>query len=235
LVTGGSSGIGLAVARALLEDGYGVTICSRNAERVETAGAELGSAGEVHGVVADVSVRADVERLVGAHTERFGRLDVLVNNAGTVALGSVGGTPVEQLDEAFAGNVRSTWLMSASAGPLLRAAGEEHGQAVLVTVSSILGRYGQSITAAYSASKAALFALTQAIHHELVGSGVRATTLAPAFVATPMTEPLAHLDRDGMIRPEDVAETVRYLTRLSPTCSVPEIRLYRPVDHLLPM
>jgi NAD(P)-dependent dehydrogenase (short-subunit alcohol dehydrogenase family) len=233
LVTGGSSGIGLAVARILIDDGFGVTICARTAERLAEAEAELASHGDVHAVVADVADEIAVDRLIQSHQERFDRLDLLVNNAGSVTIGTVSTGGVAPLDDQLASNVRPAWMVTAASTPLLKKAGAEHGQATVVTVSSILGRYGQAIMAAYSTSKAALFALTQAIHDELAASGVRATTVAPAYVATPMTEPLAHLDRDGMIRPEDVAETVRYLARLGRTCVVPEIHLLRPVDRLL--
>lgn len=233
LVTGASTGIGRAIAHTLLEDGYAVTICSRTPERIEAAGTELAAVGEVNVIAADVSRAEDVQRLVAGHEERFGRLDVLVNNAGTVVAGALSAAPVEELDASMAANVRSNWLVTAAAIPMLKAAGEEHGQALLVTTSSILGRYGQWFVPAYSASKAALFALSQAVQQELADSGVRVTTLAPAYVATPMTEPLQHLDRDKLIRPEDVAEAVRFLTRLSRNCVVPEIQMLRPEDHLL--
>lgn len=233
LITGGTSGIGLAVARALLDDGYGVTICSRSTERVANAQADLVAHGQVHPVVADVSLSHDVDHLLTEHTDRFGRLDVLVNNAGSATIGTVTTAPVDQLDESIASHVRSNWLVTAAASPLLRKAGEEHGRAVVVTISSVLGRYGQSITAAYSTAKAALFALSQAVHDELAAHGVRATVIAPAYVATPMTEPLTHLDRDGMILPDDIAEAVRFLTRLSPTAAVPEIQVLRSTDRLL--
>lgn len=232
LVTGASTGIGHAIARALLEDGYGVTICSRTAERLDAAAAELSAHGDVYAVRADVSDADQVNNLIAAHRQRFGRLDVLVNNAGTAVGGPLSAAPVEHLDAQIASNLRSNWLVTAAAIPLLEAAGRGHGRALVVTSSSILGRYGQARTPAYSASKAALFALSQSVHQELAGSGVRVTTLAPAYVETPMTEPLP-LDRETLIRPEDVAEAVRFLTRLSANCAVPEIQMLRREDRFL--
>jgi NAD(P)-dependent dehydrogenase (short-subunit alcohol dehydrogenase family) len=233
LVTGASTGIGHAIAQTLLEDGYGVTICSRTPERIEAAAAELAAHGDVLAVTADVSDEADVARLLDAHEQRFGRLDVLVNNAGAGAAGPLTQTPVAQLDATLASNVRSAWLVSAAATPLLRAAGAEHGRALIATTASVLGRYAQAWSPAYSASKAALFALSQSLQHELAGAGVRATVIAPAYVATPMTAPLERLNPDDLITPQDVAEVVRFLTRLSRTATVPEVQLLGPSDHLL--
>lgn len=233
LVTGGSSGIGLAVARTLLDDGNDVTICGRDSGRLDEAAALLASHGEVQAVVADVTDQVSVDRLVRLHRERFGRLDTLISAAGAVGLGGVTSSPVEDLDSMFSANVRSSWMVVRAAHELLRAAGQEHGRAVVVTVGSVLGRHGNALTAAYSTTKAALFGFSQALHDELAESGVRVTTIAPAFVATPMTEPLADLDRAAMIRPDDVGEAVRFLTRLSSSCSIPEIMMLRTEDRFL--
>ncbi len=233
LVTGGSSGIGGAVAAMLLADGYGVTICGRNSERLEESAARLGVLGDLQAVRADVTDENDVAELIRRHAERFGRLDVLVASAGAVDLGGVGNGDVGSLDAMLEANVRSTWRLIGAANPLLCEAGNEHGAALVVAVGSVLGRYGKAVTAGYSTSKGAVFALMQAVHDELSDRGVRATTIAPAFVSTPMTEPLAHLDREAMIAPDDVAEAVRFLTRLGPTCSVPEILMLQSHDRLL--
>lgn len=91
-------------------------------------------------------------------------------------------------------------------------------------------RYGNDIR---TIGAATVFAMTQVAHDELSERGVRATTIAPAFVATPMTEPRARLDRGAMIAPCDVGETARYLTRLGPTSSVPEILMLQTKDRLL--
>lgn len=233
LVTGGSSGIGRAVAAALLSDGWAVTICGRSAERLDAAATALGSADDVFPVVADVTQSSDVSSLLESHERRFGRLDALVLSAGAVDLGGIGDGSVDRLDAMMEVNVRSSWRLIGAATPLLTAAGAEHGAALIVAIGSILGRYPKSLTAAYSLSKAAVFAMTQVAHDELSERGVRATTIAPAFVATPMTEPLGHLDRDAMIAPEDIGETVRYLTRLGPTSCVPEILMLQTHDRLL--
>ncbi len=181
----------------------------------------------------DTTDREDVASLIDHHVARFGSLGVLVNGAGSVGLGGVADADVTELDRLLEQNVRATWLVTQTAIPHLRAAAARSGSASIITIGSILGRHGSGAVAAYSASKAALFGLMQAVHDELADERVRATTIAPAFVATPMTEPLAHLDRSEMIQPGDVAETVRYLTRLSGTCAVPEVLLLRTADRLL--
>ncbi len=233
LVTGASTGIGYAIAEMLLKDGHDVTICGRDPERLAAAEARLRPWGDVHAVAADVTDHADIRRLVGEHAARYGRLDVLVNNAGVVTVGPVSTAPIDQLDHAIASNVRAHWLVIAETIPLLTEAGREHGRALVVNTSSILGRYPQPNTPAYSASKAALIALSHAVQQELAESGVRVTTLAPAFVATPMTSGIPHLRNEDLIAPADLAEAVRFLTRLSPNAVVPEIQLFGSRDRLL--
>ena len=117
---------------------------------------------------------------------------------------------------------------------MLKLAGGEHGRALVVNTSSILGRYARANTPAYSSSKAALFALSQSVQQELADSGVRVTTLAPAFVATPMTAAIPHLKPEELIEPQDLAEAVRFLTRLGPNAVVPEIQFLGVRDRLLP-
>lgn len=233
LVTGGSSGIGRAIAQALLEDGYSLTICGRDEEQLRVATRELERFGAVEAIGADVSSPEDVEQLLGAHRQRFGTLDVLVNNAGLAAAGPLSSAPVHQLEQQLRANLATTWMVTAASIPLLLEAGTRHGRALVVNVASIAGRYAAGIVPAYSAAKAGVLALSQAAHDELASKGVRVTGLAPAFVATRMTEPLP-LERDTMISPEDVAEAVRFLARLSANCAVPELLMLRTSDRLLP-
>ncbi len=231
LVTGASTGIGRAVAEALLDDGYGVTICARTPDKLDQAAGELAEHGDVQALVADVGKDEDVTRLLDAHRERFGRLDVLMNNAGVLDGGPLGETPIDQLDALVANNVRSFWLVTTAALPLLKQAGAEHGCALIVTMASIIGHFAQAGTPAYSATKAALIALSQSVHEQLAESGVSATTIAPGFVASP-TSAIFPVPPEEMIQPRDIAETVRYLTRLGSNCCIPEIKIVRPVDRM---
>jgi NAD(P)-dependent dehydrogenase (short-subunit alcohol dehydrogenase family) len=116
LVTGGTSGIGLAIARVLKEDGHDVTISSRRPAKVQAASDELG----VHAVVADISKEEDCERLVAEHRARFGRLDVLVNSAGTGIRGRYEDLSVKQFDLQYAVNVRGLFIVTKLCLPLLK-------------------------------------------------------------------------------------------------------------------
>lgn len=230
LVTGASSGIGLAIARLLGEEGYGLTVCARRPEKLERAAAELREAGfEVEAVAANVAEEDDVRRAFATHRERWGRLDALVNNAG-VGIGS----PIDQirtkhLDMQLAVNLRALVLATREALPLLREAGAEHGKALIVNTASIAGKGGQAWLSVYAATKAAVINFTQSTQREAGAAGIQCTALAPGFVDTAMTEFIRkHVPPEKMIRPSDVAEAVRFLLATSPNCHVPEIIFSRP-------
>ena len=217
LVTGGSSGIGLAIARALREDGYELTLGSRTAAKVEAAAAEL----DALAVAADVSREEDCTRLVDAHAERFGRLDVLVNSAGIGIAGRIEDLATKHVDLQLDVNLRGLMLVTRAALPLLR---ESRG--LIVNLSSIAGTIPAPVLPVYGATKAAVISFTRSLNADLDGDGVRATALCPGFVDTPMAS-YAGLTADEMIRPEDCAEIVRLLLRLSPRARIPEIVVER--------
>ena len=162
LITGGSSGIGLAVARALGEDGYGVTIAARRPDKLEQAAAELRDAGiDVLHVAANMAEEDDIKRMVEAHRERFGRLDVLMNNAGLGIGGPIEALETKKLDMQLDVNLRAVYLTTREAIPMLKEAGNDGG-AMIVNTASIAGKRPQGWLAAYSATKAAVIALTEA-------------------------------------------------------------------------
>jgi NAD(P)-dependent dehydrogenase (short-subunit alcohol dehydrogenase family) len=217
LVTGGSSGIGLAIARMLREEGFGLTLVSRRADRVEAAAAELGAAS----VAANLAEAEGCTRAVAEHRERFGRLDVLVNSAGVGVAGRIEDLPVKHLDLQLDVNLRGLFLVTQAAIPLLR---ESRGW--IVNVASIAGTIPSPGLATYGATKAAVIALTRSLNAELHDDGVRAITVCPGFVDTPMAQ-WSGLEHDEMIRPEDCAEIVRMCLRLSPTARVPQVVVER--------
>jgi NAD(P)-dependent dehydrogenase (short-subunit alcohol dehydrogenase family) len=225
LVTGGSSGIGLAIAQALGEDGYDVTISARRPEKLEEAADELRSGGlDVHSVAANVADEEEIERLLGSHRDRFGRLDVLVNNAGVGVGQTVAEAVTKHVDMQIAVNLRSAILATRAAIPMLKEAGAEHGKALIVNTASIAGKSGEGWLSVYSATKAGLIGFSEASQKELGGDGIQVTAFCPAFVDTPMTEwARGSVDPAEMIRPEDIAEAVRFLLRTSRYCLVPEI------------
>ena len=234
LVSGGSSGIGMAIARALGEDGYGVTVSSRRSEKLEAAATELRDAGiEVEAVTANAVEEDDVVGMVAAHRERFGRLDVLVNNAGMGIGGPLESYKTKALDMQLAVNLRSYVIATREALPLLKRAGDEHGKALIANTASIAGKSGQGWIAVYSATKAGVIGLSQATQKEVGSDGIQVTALCPGFVDTPMTEwARGEVDQGDMIRPEDIAESVRFLLRTSKSCVVPEIVFARPSESL---
>jgi NAD(P)-dependent dehydrogenase (short-subunit alcohol dehydrogenase family) len=234
IVTGASSGIGLAIARMLGEEGYGVTMAARRPEKLEGAVAELSEAGfDLHGVAANVSDEQEIQKVVTAHRERYGRLDVLVNNAGVGIGAPLAEIVTKRLDMQLDVNLRSIVLFYRECVELLRAAGAEHRNALVVNTSSISGKRAEAWLSVYSASKHGVVGWTEAMNKELGADGIKSTALCPAFVDTPMTDFIkGEVKPEEMIRSEDIAEAVRYLLRVSPACVVPEMMFVRPGDAL---
>ena len=217
LITGGSSGIGLAIARMLRDEGYALTLASRRAEKVQAAAEELGA----FAVAADVGDADACARLVAEHRERFGRLDVLVNSAGVGIAGTVEHLPAKHFDLQLGVNLRGLFLVTQAAIPLLR---DSHG--LIVNLASIAGTLPTPGLATYGATKAAVISLTRSLNEELDGDGVRAIAICPGFVDTPMAE-WSGLAGEEMIRPEDCAEVVRLCLRLSPHARIPQVVIER--------
>ena len=217
IVTGGSSGIGLAIARALSEEGFELTLVSRRREKIEPAAAELGATA----IAANMADEADCERVVAEHRERCGRLDVLVNSAGVGIAGRVEELPTKHWDMQMSVNLRGLFIVTRAAIPLLR---ESRG--LIVNLASIAGTIPTPGLAAYGASKAAVISLTHSLNRELDADGVRAVAICPGFVDTPMAE-WSGLPGEEMIQPEDCAEVVRMLLRLSPHARIPQVVIER--------
>jgi NAD(P)-dependent dehydrogenase (short-subunit alcohol dehydrogenase family) len=234
IVTGASSGIGLAIARMLGEEGHGLTVASRRPEKLESAAAELVDAGyDVQQVAGDMGSEDVIKQVVDAHRGRFGRLDVLVNNAGVGIGAAVNEIQTKFLDMQLAVNLRSVVLFYRECNELLKAAGTEHRNALVVNTSSIAGKSGQAWLSVYSAAKHGIVGFTQAMNKELNDAGIKSCALCPGFVDTAMTDFVkGSVSAEEMIRPEDVAEAVRMLLRVSPACVIPEVIFQRPGESL---
>jgi 3-oxoacyl-[acyl-carrier protein] reductase len=222
LVTGASRGIGRAVAQQLAAAGVGLGLASRS-------GDDLG----LDGVVArpcDVRNPADLEAIVSETVDRFGRLDILVANAGVGAYGPFLELSPEHLEEMIDVNVKGTLYAVRAALPLLI----ESGEADLVTVASEAGRRGLPLEAVYCASKFAQVGFTRAMDHELREHGVRCTNICPGGVATDFamgrgrTPEMPELA--GMMSPEDVAEVVLFAVTRPRTHRILETA-FRPVTE----
>jgi NADP-dependent 3-hydroxy acid dehydrogenase YdfG len=206
LVTGASRGIGAAAARALAAEGVSLALASRS-------GDDLGLPGAV-ARPCDVRTQADLEAIVSETVERFGRLDIVVANAGVGAYGSFLDLPPEQLEEMIDVNVKGTLYAARAALPHLIASGEGD----FVTLASEAGRRGLPYEAVYCSSKFAQVGFTRALDHELREQGVRCTNVCPGGVATDFamgrgrTPEMPELAE--MMTAEDVAEVVVFvLTR----------------------
>jgi NAD(P)-dependent dehydrogenase (short-subunit alcohol dehydrogenase family) len=234
LVTGASSGIGLAIAHMLGEEGYALTVAARRPEKLEGAADELRAKGyDVEHVAGNLGDEDVIKSVVAAHRERYGRLDVLVNNAGVGIGAPVADIQTKFLDMQINTNFRSIPLFYRECIDMLRAAGAEHRNALVVNTSSISGKYGQAWLSVYSATKFAVVGWTQAMYKELASEGIKSTALCPAFVDTPMTDFVkGQVQAQDMITPQDIAESVRLLLKVSPACIIPEIQFIRPSEDL---
>jgi 3-oxoacyl-[acyl-carrier protein] reductase len=217
IVTGGSRGIGLASARLLAEGGASVVVSGRDAARLEAATRELEATGAaVLGVAADAVRREDVERLVEAARERFGRLDVLVNNAGMTRDQLLVRMKDDDWDQVLATNLRGVFLMTRAVGKVMMR--QRSGR--IINISSTAGAMGNAGQVNYSAAKAGVIGLTKAAARELAHWNILVNAVAPGLIETDMTASLpaeareallgqVPLKRIGVAR--DVAEVVRFL------------------------
>jgi NAD(P)-dependent dehydrogenase (short-subunit alcohol dehydrogenase family) len=234
IVTGASSGIGLAIARMLGEEGYSITMAARRPEKLEDATAGLAADGfDVQAIAANVAEEAEIQKVVTGHRDRFGRLDVLVNNAGIGIGATLGEIQTKRLDMQLDINLRSIILFYRESLQMLQAAAQEHKNVLVVNTASIAGKRGEGWLSVYAAAKHGVVGWTQSMNRELAPQGIKSTALCPAFVDTPMTDFVKeNVAPEDMIRPEDIAEAVRYLLRVSPVCVVPEMMFIRPGDQL---
>jgi NAD(P)-dependent dehydrogenase (short-subunit alcohol dehydrogenase family) len=234
IVTGASSGIGLAIAKVLGEEGYALTVAARRPEKLEAAAEQLKGDGiDLQAIAASLGEEDEVKKVVAAHRDRYGRLDVLVNNAGVGVGAPVAEIVTKRLDMQLDINLRSIMLFYRECIDMLRAAAGEHKSALVVNTSSISGKHGEAWLSVYSASKHGVVGWTEAMNKELGAEGIKSTALCPAFVDTPMTDFVKeHVAAEDMIRPEDIAESVRFLLRVSPACVVPELMFVRPGEAL---
>lgn len=230
IVTGASSGIGLAVARMLAQEDHAVTLIARRPEKLEAAYEGLRSEGlEVQRVAADVGSEDDVVRAVAAHRDAYGRLDVLMNNAGVGIGAPIGELSTKRMDIQLNTNLRSIPLFYRECLAMLTAAGAQHRNALVVNTASIAGKHGQGWLSIYSATKFGVIGFTEAMNAELGALGVKSTALCPAWVDTAMTDFIKEqVPPEAMIQTADIVASVRMLLSLSPGCLIPEIVLRSP-------
>jgi short-subunit dehydrogenase len=230
IVTGASRGIGLALAEALGERGYGLTISARKPDTLEQTALELRGKGfEVEYLAANMGDEEAIREVVQLHRNHYGRLDVLVNNAGVGIGGQAGEQQTKFVDLQLGVNLRAIVLLYRDCLEMLRAAGAEHRSALVVNLASIAGKSPQPWLSVYSATKAAVIAYSQAMNKELNADGIKSVAFCPGFVDTDMTDFVkGTVAPEDMLRPSDIAEALRFMLNVSPACVIPEIIFQRP-------
>jgi 3-oxoacyl-[acyl-carrier protein] reductase len=218
LVTGGTQGIGYAIAEDFLRQGAVVAITGRDKAKAEAAAAKLSAAtgGRCLGYGADQGKAADVEALFSALQADAGRLDILVNNAGITRDGLAMRMSEEDWDAVLDTNLKGAFLCSkAACRPLLKAKG-----GVIIFVASVVGVEGNAGQANYASAKAGMIGLAKSLSKELASRNVRVNVVAPGFINTAMTEQITEEQKkplNDMIalghfgEPEDIARACRYL------------------------
>lgn len=234
IVTGASRGIGRAIADTLAADGYDLTITARRPGTLEEMADSLRSGGHnVEHVVGNLADEDAIREVVRRHRERFGRLDVLVNNAGVGIGAAAGEHQTKFIDLQLGVNLRSIILFYRESVELLRQAGAEHRNALVVNMASMAAKSPQPWLSVYAATKAAVVAYTQAMNGELSGDGVKSVAFCPGFVDTDMSDFIKdQIPAEEMLSTSDVTEAVRFLLRVSPACVVPEIIFGRPAESV---
>jgi NAD(P)-dependent dehydrogenase (short-subunit alcohol dehydrogenase family) len=234
IVTGGSGGIGLAIAEVLGEEGHALTVVSRRAEKLGPAADGLRGKGyDVQDIAANMGDEDAIKDVVARHRDRYGRLDVLVNNAGIGIGASLADITTKGVDMQLSVNLRSIILFYRECLELLQAAAAERGTAVVVNMSSLAGKSGQAWLSVYSAVKHGVVGWTQAMNKELAPQGIKSTALCPGFVDTAMTDFIKDTVKpEEMIRASDIAETVRLLLHVSRHALIPEVMYLRPGEQL---
>jgi len=234
IITGGSRGIGFALAEALGEEGYGLTLTARQPDTLHSAAQQMSERGfAVEHLAADMSDADAIADVVARHRERFGRLDVLVNNAGVGFGATVTEHRVKHVDLQLDVNVRAIVLFYKECSELLLEAGKEHRNALVVNMASLAGKSPQPWFSVYSATKAAVVAYSRAMNKELSPDGVKSVAFCPGFVDTDMSEVIKQqIPAEDMLRTGDIVEALRFLLRVSPACVVPEIIFERPGEAI---
>jgi NAD(P)-dependent dehydrogenase (short-subunit alcohol dehydrogenase family) len=187
LITGGTRGIGLAIAKGFLESGANVTIASRKQENIDTAVTELGNPEKVLGVAAHVGRGEDRERMIGAAEDRFGTINVLVNNAGTNPFyGSIADAEEWAWDKTMDVNLKAPYMLSVGLGKKMMAS----GGGAIINIASVAGLHASTNQGIYSVTKCALIMLTKVLARDMGHGGVRANAILPGLIKTDLSRAL---------------------------------------------
>ena len=224
LVTGAGSGIGRAIALKLARMGMNIVLCGRREEKLWAVAEETRRPEDMVVIAGDLTDEAHLTCCIAITRARFGRLDVLVNNAGMALNRPFAETSTEEFDRIMTINARTPFLLTREALPLLKAS----DRATVINIGSVTSYTGYADQAAYSASKHALLGMTRALAKEVYQDGIRVHLIAPGGVDTDMVRiARPDLNTDGMIQAQEVAEAAAYLIQQRGNAVVDEIRLHR--------
>jgi 3-oxoacyl-[acyl-carrier protein] reductase len=227
VVTGGSTGIGRAIATRLAGEGCRVAVCARSEDTLREAEAAIRAAGgEALAVAADVGREDEVARLRDEVATKLGPASILVNNAGIGVFGSILDLGTADYDRVFDTNVKGVFLCTRAFAPDM----VEAGDGVIVNVASLAGKNSFAGGSIYAASKHAVLGMSKCAMLDLRSKGVRVLAICPGSVATPFFDGTGHTpDPEKVLGAEDVAETVLHAVRMSDRGTLSEIEI-RPVD-----
>lgn len=225
IVTGGSRGIGRAIAVSLADEGAAVVLAARSREKLAEAAQAVRRAGGTAEVVeTEMASEESIRELVRRTQERFGGLDILINNAGITHSSPLEETRTEDLDRCWTINARGPFLLCREALPLLRKA--EVG--TIVNISSVVGVKGYPLQSAYTASKHALRGMTISLAEELRGTNIRVHVVCPGGVDTDLVQQVRpDINKDELIGADEVAELVLYLVTHKGNAVVDELHIRR--------
>lgn len=216
VVTGSSRGIGLAIAKQLADEGHQVVLNSRSPLKPEVLEQFADTKLEVGTIVGDVSDFADAERMITAVKEQYGRIDVLVNNAGITRDGLVMRMKEEDFDQVIATNLKGCFNMARHTTPIML----KQRSGTIINVSSVSGIMGNAGQVNYAASKAGVIGLTKSLARELASRSITVNTIAPGFIETDMTAEMSERVTEAMLgeiplkrfgQAEEVASAVKFL------------------------
>jgi 3-oxoacyl-[acyl-carrier protein] reductase len=225
LVTGAGRGIGRTIALTLAQKGARLVLAARTASEIETVQAEIEAlGGEAAAIPTDITREPEVIALIRATIDRFGRLDILINNAGIGVFGPLTELTVEAWDRIMAVNARGPFMLCREAIPHLK----QHEISFIINVNSVVGVKGYPNQAAYSASKHALLGMTKSLAKEVQPDGIRVHSINPGGIDTELIgRARPDLDRSVLMQPEEIADILLFLLTRRGNAVIDEINVHR--------
>lgn len=227
IITGATSGIGEAVARAMAEQGFKLVIHGRNEQKLQSLAEQLGAAY----ISADITEPTTAAKLLQLALDRYGRCDIAVNNAGTIEVGPVDTLDIDKMCSMVRVNVEAAFRF---AYQFVRHF-QTQGSGDLVNISSVMGTKTRPYAGAYSGTKFAIEALSESLRMELARSDIRITCIEPGLVETELqrhweTKPSISLNVPNPLQPSDIADQVMYVINQPPGVKIPRLMIL-PRDH----